>query len=173
MAGVVVGDVAGVEVERTALGVFGQFLTFGCLGASGAADTHAGADGATGLAALVDIGQIGKAEAAGVERQAVEVVALFVNGGNQRAGDLGVALHVDLGAAAAGEAAEYGFAGDTHAVGDVEAAVGARGTAHITQALVVVGCVIRVGFLATLRSTAKAHTGADPHRVVVAAVPVL
>ncbi|MBD8513420.1 hypothetical protein IFO68_12140 [Photobacterium sp. CAU 1568] len=55
---------------------------------------------------VVGVVEITVAQAAGVERQVVEVVAVFIDSGNERAGDIGVTRDFDLGLAARGERGE-------------------------------------------------------------------
>ncbi|WP_311567298.1 hypothetical protein [Photobacterium arenosum] len=70
------------------------------------ADT--GGDACRLILTVVGVVEIAVAQAAGVERQVVEVVAVFIDSGNERAGDIGVTRDFDLGLAAGGEVYKSG-----------------------------------------------------------------
>ncbi|MBD8513414.1 hypothetical protein IFO68_12110 [Photobacterium sp. CAU 1568] len=74
---------------------------------------------------VVGVVEITVAQAAGVERQVVEVVAVFIDSGDECAGDVGVARDFDLGLAAGGERGELGLGcegcGDAEGFREVDA----------------------------------------------------
>ncbi|WP_311567294.1 hypothetical protein [Photobacterium arenosum] len=58
---------------------------------------------------VVGVVEIAVTQAAGVERQVVEVVAVSIDSGNERAGDIGVTRDLDIRRAARGEGGELGL----------------------------------------------------------------
>ncbi|MDO6708836.1 hypothetical protein [Photobacterium sp. 1_MG-2023] len=57
---------------------------------------------------VVGVVEIAEAQAAGVERQVAEILAGFVGGSNERAGNIGVTRNFDLSLAAGGEVYKSG-----------------------------------------------------------------
>lgn len=129
------------------------------------------AEPSAGLAADISVAQIGKAECVGAEVELVQIVAVFIGGGDERASDLGVVLHVDIRGAAAGEAGgKYGLAGVAHAAAGVGADIDAGQIAGVVAALDVAGeGVALIGFAVAT----QAVTRADARVAVAAAAAIL
>ncbi|WP_155804812.1 hypothetical protein [Photobacterium halotolerans] len=87
------------------------------------ADT--GGDACRLILTVVGVVEIAVTQAAGVERQVVEVVAVFIDGGNERAGNVGVPGDFDIRRAARGESGELGLGfegcGDVEGLREVDA----------------------------------------------------
>ncbi|NAW88625.1 hypothetical protein [Photobacterium halotolerans] len=67
---------------------------------------------------VVGVVEIAEAQAAGVERQVTEILAVFIDGGNERAANVGVPGDFDIRRAAGGEGGELGLG--CEGCGDVE-----------------------------------------------------
>jgi hypothetical protein len=71
--------------------------------------TDTGGDACRLVLTVVGVVEIAVAQTAGIERQVTEILAVFIDGGNERAGNVGVARDLDIRRAARGEGGELGL----------------------------------------------------------------
>ncbi|NAX46186.1 hypothetical protein CAG70_04110 [Photobacterium halotolerans] len=80
--------------------------------------TNTGGDACRLVLTVVGVVEIAVAQAAGIERQVTEIVAVFIDGGDERTGNVSVPDDFDIRRAARGEGGELGLGFE--GCGDVE-----------------------------------------------------